>query len=555
MSIKHCRTEIAGWIILAVLLVIALPLHICMPPWLDITLYDLAARNVLRGGVHYRDIYENNLPGIVWMHVLIRWLFGYGSEVLRAVDVAIVGGIIFLLCRWVGRMGVSRAGQVWTAVLLIVLHSSTSEICHCQRDVWAMLPALAALELRQRQMEAMGDPKSGMGGVLFRSLFEGFLWGAAFWIKPFVAVPALVCWLLSVILIRQTAAPAAKKMLIDAGGMLLGGLAASGLGVAWMILSGCWGPFWNTVLDWNRDYYAIRFPIGERIERLFLRFKGWNLIYVPATALALLMVGLGLLRRGRANLSDRAGAMLAACYLAWIAQATLLQHPHDYVYVPAIWLALAFVVGFVGKLRGRPLRLAAAACIVVFLADALVHHPLLRPQRLAMWPRCWGEGSSPVLRNRLALFSNPHSPNWVQLEEVAEFLRKIDVKDRELACYNNSTHPLYLALNVEPAIPIMHFDGWLIFYQQHHPQLRQLLNESGMRYVVGDLQAVLEDVVPDADSSRQSRALPDNFPPEWRNVFPWYEPVLFRAGRYVVFRVTRPVQALRPQVAVSKPKK
>jgi hypothetical protein len=33
----------------------------------------------------------------------------------------------------------------------------------------------------------------------------------------------------------------------------------------------------------------------------------------------------------------------------------------------------------------------------------------------------------------------------------------------------------------------------------------------------------------------------------WRDVFPWSEPVVFRAGRYVVHRVEGPVRRLLPE--------
>lgn len=35
-------------------------------------MYDVAARNILRGGVHYRDVFDTNLPGIVWLMAAIR---------------------------------------------------------------------------------------------------------------------------------------------------------------------------------------------------------------------------------------------------------------------------------------------------------------------------------------------------------------------------------------------------------------------------------------------------------------------------------------------------
>jgi hypothetical protein len=48
--------SVLGWVVLALLLVVGLPLHVCMPVWTDVHLFDLAARVLLRGGILYREI-------------------------------------------------------------------------------------------------------------------------------------------------------------------------------------------------------------------------------------------------------------------------------------------------------------------------------------------------------------------------------------------------------------------------------------------------------------------------------------------------------------------
>ena len=66
----------------------------------DISMYDLVARRVMNGDVHYRDTLETNFPGIVWLHMAVRSLFGWRSEALRAVDISVVIGCAWLLTRW-----------------------------------------------------------------------------------------------------------------------------------------------------------------------------------------------------------------------------------------------------------------------------------------------------------------------------------------------------------------------------------------------------------------------------------------------------------------------
>src|SRR5271166_4500246 len=85
------RSATLGWFVFACLLVAGLPLFLRMPLWIDVTLYDLAARSVLAGGTHYRDVFDTNPPGFVWALCLVRTVFGPSSEALRAVDLAVVG--------------------------------------------------------------------------------------------------------------------------------------------------------------------------------------------------------------------------------------------------------------------------------------------------------------------------------------------------------------------------------------------------------------------------------------------------------------------------------
>ena len=72
-------------IITAALLVAGIPLFLRMPLWCDLTLYDLAARNLLEGGRHYVDVFDTNLPGFVWVLAGIRAVLGFSSFALRCV--------------------------------------------------------------------------------------------------------------------------------------------------------------------------------------------------------------------------------------------------------------------------------------------------------------------------------------------------------------------------------------------------------------------------------------------------------------------------------------
>src|SRR5438874_12446013 len=59
------------------------------------------------------------------------------------------------------------------------------------------LPALVALRLRGRQADRLASRHATNSALAGWAFVEGMVWAAAFWIKPFVAVPAVACWLLT----------------------------------------------------------------------------------------------------------------------------------------------------------------------------------------------------------------------------------------------------------------------------------------------------------------------------------------------------------------------
>src|SRR2546423_1846980 len=102
-----------GWVLAALFLAAGVPLFLRMPPWCDLTLYDVAARNVMHGGVHYRDVFDTNLPGFVWLLVGVRRAFGWDTEAVRAVDLAVVAAVVWLLAKFARRAGATPAGVAW----------------------------------------------------------------------------------------------------------------------------------------------------------------------------------------------------------------------------------------------------------------------------------------------------------------------------------------------------------------------------------------------------------------------------------------------------------
>lgn len=518
----RCFLTQAGWLALIGLLAAGLPLFLCMPLWVDVTLYDILARNVLRGGVPYRDMFDNNLPGMLWIHLLLRPLLGWSSVALRAVDVLVVGSTIWLLVRFTGHF------RVWAALLLVAFYLSTTEWCHCQRDVWALLPAMRALQLRFFQV--VNSANWSGRKVFFLSLLEGLLWGAAVWIKPFIMIPAITSWLMSVCLTRREAVDVGKQVTIGALGLLAGGLLAGGAGIAWLVQSGGWPYFVEVFRDWNPRYFVMADPWPSRLVDFVLRFFPWNLVHLLAIPVALTILSDEW--KSSARVSPRA-ALLAAMYLGWFVQAHFFQQNFDYLLTPPVMLALA-VLASRPWWRDRPAL--TGALVTLFLGAALVWHPVLNGNRLVLWKRCLAEGSTAELRDLLTLSTRVETPCWTRLEKLATELSTLDLHDGELTCPTESTVPLYLALDLKPSTRFVMLQSIIGFFPTHWPDIRQELRASRQRYVVGDVRrAGLRGAQETAMQPGDPLALPPDFPAEWKNVYPWSKSAVFRQGGYFVY--------------------
>lgn len=551
----------AGAVTLAAILAAGLPLFICEPPWVDNTFFDICARTVLEGRVLYKEIFLHGPPGMVLAFTGVRAAVGWSSEALAAADAAIVGLCTWLLVRPFRLAGATGAARTWAAAVLALFYLSTSEWCHAQQDTWMLLPALLALALRERETE------SGLGGgaagpAALRGVLEGMFWAVAFVIKPFILFPALACWIASAVIVRigrrtpmwaalHPPLPPARiregdppgeprgtdvrgaliphPFTLSTLGILLGGLAVGALVVAWLRASGNWPYFVEAALGgWNRDYYDSSVDFAWRTKFLLTWFLGWSLVHAVAVPVAIIRLAmLPMAARDPADRFGRHQALLAAFYLGWLLQATYLQRQFPYQHVPAVLLAFGLVLG---EARLRPWLIAAA------LGWSLYSHSLLDAEHLELWPRCWREGSSPELRDRLTLQHDAAAPTWVELAQVNDFLERQHVGDRELTCYAISTVPLYKELHVRPSTRFILLGAAVGVFKGHQEAFRKELIESPQRFVVNDVWLLGLDQA-DADALGAGRPLPPAVAAQYGRTFPMIYPIVFRAGRYLVHGV------------------
>lgn len=582
------KSPYIGWGTLIVVLAFALPLYLRMPLWLDATLYDVAARNLQREGVHYRDVFDTNLPGMVWMHWLIRTTCGWSSEALRVWDLGVMSASVLLLIRWLRQMKCSHGETVWFAVAVVFFYPLLREINHCQRDPWMLLPALAATQIRSARIAKIGPIRR----CIVLSMLEGGVWGIAVWLKPHVIVPAFAVWLCTLPQLRW------QSMLADTGGNLTGATMIAIPGMVWLIATGAWPHFWDIVRNWNSAYFAgVRAELPERFDTFLYSVRPWSVLHAPALLLACTyLAAQAMPSRWRDRLARRPTgwifapstdasvrrirALLAALYLGWLVQAMVLQRTLPYVQTPAILLALTLLVSQRWSVGFATLTwFATIAGFLVLAANQnfadslkiwlrnhnrefhdhyLDRHPLFRKQCWRLWPRSISERPNASLKTDLAYSLAPYSAtNWHDLERTAQFLRTIDppLQDRELTCWHDSPHSLYLLLDLKPSIRFLHVATAAQIGPTQQEIIRQELIASPQRYVVSDLMRVLR-FADDAEAPGRNgpNDLPPNFPRGQLRHFPWTEPIVFRSGRYVVHRVENPIGSIAmPKKPLDKP--
>ncbi|HSQ54214.1 MAG TPA: hypothetical protein VLM40_00600 [Gemmata sp.] len=584
------RSAWLPWAVTAIVLVLGVPLFLRMPLWCDLTLYDVAAKNLLDGGVHYRDIFDTNLPGFVWMLTGIRAIFGFGAFQLRCVDLVVVAAVIGLVDRIAKRGGATPTTRAWAIAGATVLYLGSAEMVHAQRDVWMALPALGAVLLRIRRA---GKGPLPAGEQFLRSAVEGVLWGAAVWIKPHCILMAGGMWLATARRLAGGARCRRVALAADFLGNIAGGAIAGLAGIAYLAASGAWPQFWEVITIWGPEYTALaRSEFDRRIEQALFWFPPWSLWLVPSAILAVLSVvdavpwrsetpddspgPVGRILPGWLWDKDAGSearfcrAALATLYLVWAWQSLVIQRQYHYVHLtelllmlglwaahrwamPAIaiyWLAVTSAVwlaaGNSPALRESLVQIGARDSRPSEDPDGeryLMRYSLADPERLRLWLECWrtplGGREEHVLWDQLARIRHHEATiSWEELDEVAAFLRSRGIRDRELIAWHNSPHAIYLILGVKPGLRYLHAITFQNISDRAYSRVRaELMAAAGTaRYAISDLElpAMGESPAERArilgpPSCRPHDLLPTGLPRAYRDVFPFNQPAVFRS--------------------------
>src|SRR5262249_28003525 len=163
----------------------------------------------------------------------------------------------------------------WIFAILLGFYTSTTEWSHCETDVWMFLPAMTAIWLCIKRVEELERGEATGAGAL-RAVLEGFLWGVAFLMKPYVIIPAACARLAGVPALTRAGVPVGR-MIVDLAAVVLGGLLVGVGTVGWLVASGNWKGFWNALL-WNQDYLERRMYLVAHYKPMIERLWPWSLV-------------------------------------------------------------------------------------------------------------------------------------------------------------------------------------------------------------------------------------------------------------------------------------
>ncbi len=585
--------------------VLGIPIFLRLPLWCDVTLYDVAARAILSGGVHYRDVFDTNTPGYVWCLTAIRATLGTSEIAVLIVDLAIFAGVVALLDRLAKFGGAPAAPRHWAIAGMMAFYPFSTEFVHAQRDVWLTLPLLAAVVLRVRRMtrSAGGMPI----GYFWPAFAEGLLWAMATWFKPHAIPLALAVWLLTV---RRLSGGSWRIAGRDLAGNLAAGIALGLAGIALLVGTGTWPHFYDVMANWNGHYADLVLgELGSRLQFELNWFTPWSLILIPSiplVALALIdgrvlapkwlpagergPIGRQVASRWFDPAPDDAArfarAVLAGLYAAWALESFVFQRGFAYVHVPetllmmALWASQrwcmpAFVLAWIASFS-LVFRIADDAPSFretlrgssTFSYDRLEYdyrHPLSEPGYAGKWlasltTPAGGQDAARLKDSLKKMHGHVATTNWEELGEVEAYLRGRGVKDREIVCWDEAVHPLYLSLGVKPGLRFMHVhNAENIGPDAAHKILTELQANPDVRFVVTDLEwaAYVEYERRDRPVAYRPPRSADDLMPEmpvfvrgselkWVQVFPYdNRRAVFRSngghGRYIVFAVAAPL--------------
>jgi hypothetical protein len=338
------RERLAARFVLAsaglVLIVVGMP-YVHLPFSGDHGLFAYEASRVRAGAVLYRDLWDQNGPGIVGIQLVAELLFGHRMLAIRAFDLLWMLATLALLYRE-GRRAFGPLAASLGVLLAAGTYFTLGHRATAQRDGFSLLPLLGVLALMRRTGRGSGIAAAAAGGLAALALL----------LKPPLVLAAVGA--AAAVLAASPEHRLRRGMAFALG--LAGVLAAP---LAYFAAHGALGDLYDCVFVFNRQYLLERYSLpalaGGLAERMIAR---------PHLAVGLLaLLAAPFQERGRPL-----AALGAGCLLVLLLQGKLT----DYHLVPLELLACLFAGWVVAaSLSSARWPRAGGVAAVAVLASAL----------------------------------------------------------------------------------------------------------------------------------------------------------------------------------------
>lgn len=333
----------------------------------DQGIYTVVAREMLDGGLPYRDAWDFKPPGIFLIYALARTLTGGAAWGIRLIEaagmVATAVGLVQLAKRWWGE---PRIGLVAAALMALV---------HAQLDFW-----------HTAQPETFGGMLIVAGLVVgtvdkpraLHYVVAGALFGAAGLLKPPLAGAGAVFALWDAThRLRGHAGPISPRLKsarihVPLLSVLLGGVVPFAITLAWFATNDALSDLHRTLFVFTPHYTALGW-VGQSFGGLLYRaLAEWLVGYSSGIAVGLLLA----LAQWRAVVGQRGVGLLLGVVAIQLVGVALQGKFFPYHYA-GCWPASALVaaLGWWGLWRGAVARgrLAVAGAAAAWLVAIVAH--------------------------------------------------------------------------------------------------------------------------------------------------------------------------------------
>ena len=355
-----------AWIVLTVLVAVRLP-SLVQPPGADQDLYSYVGQEIVRGGMPYRDAWDQKPPAIHYTYAAMFLAWPHGS-VVAAADLVAAAGVALVLLFLERRMA-GRPGWAAAAVFLLLGNPAYSRLggmwLRAQCETFIALAIAGALLCLHAATHGQAAARARTWAFRFGS---GVLLGGAVAYKynaaayGLVALVAVLAWRREA---RSSRSPWQREAAADIAGLAAGAAVPLAALAAAFAAAGAWRDLWEATVSYNLQYsgetyrsavdvlrYALVFPVRQaRVDGLWLAGGAGCLI---------------LLARLRRDPNAVVG-------VAWVAAACLSivingsrGLPQYFVQAnPALALTAALGAWTVYRAARRPWVLALAAAVAV----------------------------------------------------------------------------------------------------------------------------------------------------------------------------------------------